>query len=102
MSAREPIDPRSTWRKRARKVLENAGRPYWCADCGRSPTVKDAPGGYYPGMATLQADHENKTLSDIDPVNLNWRCSSCHKESDARTAKGVSIKGDEWGYGAGY
>jgi hypothetical protein len=36
---------------------------------------------------------------DNDPVNLNWRCPSCHKKSDSKTAKGVSQKGDEFGYG---
>lgn len=52
-------------------------------------------------MGTLQANHKNKVLSDIDPANLEWLCPSCHKEKDAKTEVGVSIKGDEWGYGLG-
>lgn len=80
-------------------MLESTGRDKWCEDCGRSPTDLEAPGGYFPGMAPLEADHENKCLEDIDPANLAWRCKSCHKESDMRTAPGVSVKGDEFGYG---
>lgn len=70
------------------------GLPY----CGRSPTEEDAPGGCWPGMATLQVDHKNKNVMDNDPVNLRWACPACHKISDSRTEKGVSIKGDEFGY----
>lgn len=105
---KEPKDPRSTGRKRARRVLEREGFPYWCGStregevepgfCGRSPTVEDAPGGHYPGMETLQADHKNKNVLDNDPTNLRWACASCHKESDSRTEKGVSIVGEEYGY----
>lgn len=36
---------------------------------------------------------------DNDPVNLEWLCASCHKEIDQTTAKGVSVKEDEFGYG---
>lgn len=103
-----PKDIRSTQRKRARKVLERTGRPYICgyrsdgtvADyaCGRSPSVPDAPGGCYPGIRTLQANHINKNLMDIDPVNLEWLCPSCHKEIDSTTEKGVSTIDDEFGY----
>lgn len=99
---RDPKDERSTYRKRARRVLEKAGRSYWCVDCGRSPTVEDAPGGHYPGMGALQADHLSKDISDCDPANLEWRCASCHKESDSKTAKGVSALGDQFGYERGY
>lgn len=117
----EPDDPRSTGRKRGRKVLETIGRPYWCGStddggiidrvvlrkdggtvkvgCGRSPTVEDAPGGYYPGMAQLEVNHINKDILDNDPVNLEWLCKSCHKNQDNQTEKGVSVKGDEYGYG---
>lgn len=49
-------------------------------------------------MATLQVDHKNKNVMDNDPVNLRWACPACHKISDSRTEKGVSIKGDEFGY----
>lgn len=108
---KEPGDPRSTWRKRARAVLIREGFPLWCGStreggvsewgCGRSPSDPDAPGGHYPGMGALQANHKNKVLSDIDPANLEWLCPSCHKEKDQLTEKGVSIKGDEMGYGFG-
>lgn len=111
-----PKDPRSTGRKRGRAVLQGVGRPYWCRStqnggvneefisgirvgCGRSPTIKDAPGGYYPGMAQLQVNHINKNILDNDPVNLEWVCTACHKYLDRQTAPGVSIKGDEFGYG---
>lgn len=50
-------------------------------------------------MATLQANHINKNIMDNDPVNLEWLCASCHKEIDQTTAKGVSVKEDEFGYG---
>ena len=112
----EPKDPRSTGRKRGRAALERQGRPYWCrstldggfisemiggkkAGCGRSPTDENAPGGHYPGMATLQVNHINKNILDNDPVNLEWVCPACHKVIDSQTEVGVSIKGDEWGYG---
>jgi hypothetical protein len=108
---KDPVDPRSTWRKRARAVLKREGFPYFCGatrdhdisewGCGRSPSYDDAPGGTYPGMGELQANHKNKILSDIDPANLEWLCASCHKEKDSLTEKGVSYKGDEWGYSLG-
>lgn len=50
-------------------------------------------------MGALQANHKNKILSDIDPANLEWLCASCHKNVDQKTEKGVSLYGDEWGYG---
>lgn len=112
----DPKDPRSTGRKRGRAALENSDRPYWCRStddggvnidiidnvkvgCGRSPTDPDAPGGYYPGMEQLQVNHINKNILDNDLVNLEWACASCHKILDSRTAPGVSVKGDEYGYG---
>jgi uncharacterized protein YlaI len=49
-------------------------------------------------MASLQVNHINKDILDNDPVNLEWVCSSCHKLIDSQTEKGVSIKGDEFGY----
>ena len=102
-----PKDPRSTQRKRARKILFNAGRDYVCVDCGCSPkilprdaprTLKLAPVGKRT-VGSLQADHENKNIMDNDLININWRCPSCHKNSDKRTGKGESTKGDEFGYG---
>lgn len=96
---KDPVDPRSTWRKRARKVLDSVGRPEWCENCGRSPTDKEAPGGYYPGMGTLQVNHKSKVLADIDPANLERLCPSCHKEVDSVSAKGVDPEYDRHGYG---
>lgn len=117
----EPLDPSSTGRRRGRKVLEQEGLPYWCRStreggvnreqvrtpqgrtvwvgCGRSPTEPNAPGGMHPAMETLQVNHKNKDILDNDPVNLEWICSSCHKYVDMQTEPGVSIKGDEYGYG---
>lgn len=117
MSDKIPKDPRSTGRKRGRAALEKQGRPYWCrstldggfktetiggkpAGCGRSPSEPNAPGGMYPGMATLQVNHINKNVLDNDPFNLEWVCPACHKVIDTQTAVGVSTReGDEWGYG---
>jgi hypothetical protein len=108
VTAKAPKDPRSTQRKRARKILTATGRPLVCgidsngiiADyaCGRSPVLVDAPGGFYPGIGTLQANHKNKNIMDNDPANLEWLCASCHKEIDSTTAKGVSTINDEFGY----
>lgn len=116
MTTDEPLDPRSTGRKRGRAVLKEIGRPEWCGStqeggvkvevynnvkvgCGRSPVREDAPGGYYPSMETLQVNHINKNVLDNDPVNLEWLCASCHKVKDSQTEKGESAKGDEYGYG---
>jgi hypothetical protein len=52
-------------------------------------------------MESLEANHINKILSDLDPVNLEWLCKSCHKYADSATAKGVSSVGDEYGYRTG-
>jgi hypothetical protein len=49
-------------------------------------------------MATLQANHINKNIMDNDPANLEWLCPSCHREKDNRTAKGVSVIENEFGY----
>lgn len=49
-------------------------------------------------MGELQAQHINKVWSDLDPVNLEWLCPSCHKEEDQQTAPGVSLVEDEFGY----
>lgn len=116
----EPLDPRSTGRRRGRRVLEDIGRPYWCGStddgdvkresitksdgttvwigCGRSPTDENAPGGMYPNMGTLQVNHINKNILDNDPVNLEWLCPSCHKDKDSQTEAGVSVKQNEFGY----
>jgi hypothetical protein len=67
--------------------------------CGRSPLLVEAPGGFYPGMGVLQANHINKILRDCDPANLEWLCASCHKMRDQQTDIGVSVLEDEQGYG---
>lgn len=106
---KEPLDPRSTWRKRLRRVLLTTGRPYLCEVCGRtSKHDGDKVDGvvvyvpdearFYIGIGALQANHRNKELSDIDPANGEWLCASCHKTVDQQTDKGVSLYGDEYGY----
>lgn len=113
---KEPLDPRSTQRKRARKVMFNTGVPYICGSpnfdttesCGRSPKElpKDAPKTLelaHPDKqfvsVGLQVNHINKNIMDNDPANLQYLCASCHKVKDSKTEKGVSIKGnDEHGY----
>lgn len=107
---KEPVDPRSTWRKRLRKVLLQEGRDYVCVECRRTnkhdgelvdglavAVPEDAR--YFPGIGSLQANHRNKCLEDIDPVNGEWLCASCHKVLDTLTAPGVSGMGSEYGYG---
>lgn len=117
-----PKDPRSTQRKRARKVLFKSGRPYVCEGyikydfeneistkviCGKSPKSlpPDAPKDLELApvelrtVTGLQADHENKNIMDNDLANLSWKCPSCHKISDSQTGKLVSTKGDEFNYG---
>lgn len=114
MTVSEPKDPRSTQRKRARKVLEATGRPYFCGStssdmwdevsadgCGRSNRDEEAPGGFFPAMGELQVNHINKNIMDNDPANLQYLCPSCHKEKDQQTEKGVSLVTDEFGYNFG-
>lgn len=103
-----PKDIRSTMRKRARKTLFKLGVPYRCNKCGGFP-IK-IPADLPPELveikidldnrvSELQANHINKNLLDLDPVNLEWLCPACHKNADKVTAKNVSPKGDEHGYG---
>lgn len=107
---KEPKDLRSTGRKRARKVLFETERPYCCRICGVT-TINpppDAPANFeefWPearreleSTYSLQAQHINKQLMDVDPVNLEWLCASCHKLEDSQTSKGVSLIEDEHGY----
>lgn len=105
-----PKDPRSTQRKRARKVLFRTGRPYRCEEegCGRSPITglpADAPRHLELApvadrtLKELQANHINKNIMDNDPVNLEWMCPLHHKRKDLKTVKGVSMIEDEQGYG---
>lgn len=115
-STKEPIDARSTQRKRARKTLFFLKVPYICGAphyreegtwCKRSPKElpKDAPQDLELAepakqfaSVTLQANHINKDIMDNDEVNLEWVCPSCHKLEDSKTEKGVSQKGNEAGY----
>jgi len=93
-------------RRRGRAVLFRLGIDYICNDCGKSPPLlpSDAPKHLRlaplqeRSVKQLQVNHINKDIHDNDPVNLEWLCPSCHKFKDQQTAKGVSIKGDEWGW----
>ena len=103
-----PKDIRSTGRKRLRLVLFRTRRPYCCGECGKSPkkAPPDAPKNieeFWPTENrvldyTLDANHINKNLLDIDPANGEWLCKLCHKRKDAQTDKGVSIIENEFGY----
>lgn len=112
----EPKDERSTYRRRGRKALFDAGVPFVCGgnsntdefNCGRSPTVlpNDAPKDLklapiekqVEGLV-LQVNHINKNIADNDLVNLEWLCPSDHAKKDRQTEKGVSVTGgNEQGY----
>lgn len=106
---KEPKDKRSTRRKQARWVLFQAQVPYMCNKCKGIPyeIPKDVPkvcwrslaNAENPIIGSLQANHKNKDLDDLDLVNLEWLCPSCHKIADSETPPGVSPKGeDEHGY----
>lgn len=94
---KEPLDPRSTGRKRARKVLENIGRPFECAHCKGTPDPTKPIGR----SNNLDVNHINKNWLDNDPANLEYLCRTCHYKADRVTEKGVSKIKDEYGY-AGY
>ena len=102
-----PKDPRSTQRKRARRILFRAGVDYICVDCGKSPIhlPDDAPKHLRLApmsmrtVSGLQANHINKDIMDNDLANLEFLCPSCHRLKDNLTPKGVSVKGyDDMGY----
>jgi len=102
-----PKDPRSTQRKRARRLLFRLGLPYVCNECGKSPIhlPDDAPKHLQLApmsmrtVSQLQANHINKNIHDNDPSNLEWLCPSDHRLKDNLTPKGVSVKGyDDMGY----
>lgn len=107
MAKREPKDPRSTQRKRARQILFRSGEPYVCNHCGKSPKElpKDAPRNlelapiHLRTVSSLQANHINKDIMDNDLVNLEWLCPSCHKIADSKTEKGVSPVEPDLDYG---
>jgi hypothetical protein len=81
---KKPLDPRSTYRKQARKVLTKIGRPFRCAKCGWAPV------GTLDRKNNLDCNHKNKVLSDLDPSNLEWLCRTCHRAEDRATEKGIS------------
>lgn len=106
-----PKDIRSTGRKRLRAVLFRTMRRYACRRCGITCSIRppDAPRNFEefwpidePGIkqttSSLQANHVNKNLLDIDPSNGEWLCASCHKLEDSQTEKGVSVISNEFGY----
>lgn len=88
----EVKDPRSTGRKRARKVLEQTERPYACECIRVEHDWHGLPCGWKPETQsrsqTLDANHKNKNILDNDPVNLEWLCRRCHKAIDSMTEKG--------------
>lgn len=115
MSSKEPIDPRSTGRKRGRLVLFREGQEYVCAGteevtCGKTskrlppdaPIIIAWPESNRVLESSLQVNHINKNVLDNDPANLEWLCASCHKLKDSQSSKGVSIIEDEFGYGDYY
>lgn len=106
-----PKDIRSTGRKRGRASLFKTRRRYSCTYCGVTCSIRppDAPKnfedfwpinefGISATKSALQCNHLNKNLLDVDPVNLEWACASCHKLIDQTTDKGISVKDDEFGY----
>lgn len=99
----EVLDPRSTGRKRARKVLFETERPFKCERCGSVPDgVSDA--GEIIDVTkldrsnNLDANHKNKDWLDNDPANLEWLCRVCHRKSD-RDDFDKEKYVDEHGYG---
>lgn len=90
----EPLDARSTGRKRARKVLFESGRPFICAGCDWVPEGVSPKGEILDPVKltrsnNLDANHINKNILDNDPANLEWLCRTCHREKDRATDKGV-------------
>jgi hypothetical protein len=108
MARKVPVDPRSTQRKRARRLLFKSGRPYICERCGKSPKLlpPDAPKSLDLApvgkrlVKQLEANHKSKNIMDNDLSNLQWLCSSCHKLTDNKVTKGKAI--DDFGFLDGY
>lgn len=95
-------DWRSTGRRRARRTLYRARRPYSCESCGLTVTIppKDAP-TYFDEIwpeedrvlnSQLQANHKTKELTDNSEESIEWLCPSCHKIKDSQTEKGISTE----------
>ena len=100
MSESEPLDPRSTYRKRARDVLLKEGKPFKCEGCGHTPDGVDEDGKIVDitklsRSNNLDVNHQNKDISDNDSANLEWLCRTCHYEHDRATEKGVSPVEDD-------
>lgn len=96
----DPLDPRSTYRKRARRILislcEAGERAYVCNECGHIPEIHYSTPSRSGDI--LDANHINKIWSDLDPANLEWLCRVCHYAKDRSTEKGVSPVEDDYGY----
>lgn len=100
LEGEELLDPRSTYRKRARRILiglvEAGEREYRCESCGYVPeipwTVPSRSGDI------LDADHKNKNWADLDPANLQWLCRKCHYAKDRSTPRGISPVDEDYGY----
>lgn len=88
-------DWRSTGRKRARAVLQklvdSGDREYCCAKCGWTPDIQSR-------SSSLDVNHINKDVTDVDPVNLEYLCRPHHYEADRATAKGISTVEEDYGY----
>ena len=106
-------DWRSTGRKRGRRALYEAKRPFVCAGvealsitCSKTTKQRptDAPDFFYElwplknrVLNALQVDHINKDFTDNDPSNLVWRCPSCHRLADNMSGVGESqIDSGDW------
>jgi rubredoxin len=112
MTSSVPKDIRSTGRKRARAKLFKIKRLYVCAVCGVSTNLRppEAPNDFedfwpneletgLPAIPhALHANHINKNLLDVDPVNLEWLCPKCHKNKDLQSGVGESVLDNEFGY----
>jgi hypothetical protein len=99
----------STGRRKARRALYNAYVPYKCVGylledgsrfiCDKTTIEppKDAPHHFDEIWPTelrvlevqLEADHESKDFQNNELEYVNWKCKSCHRMDDKKTAKGV-------------
>ena len=104
----DPVDLRSTGRKRARRVLfkeVDVGNRTFACECNREcvhhlgSVCGYTPTGELNRSNNLDVNHINKNLADVDPANLEFLCRKCHLNADRATAKGVSAIKDEFGYG---
>lgn len=94
------IDPRSTGRKQARRVmlsLVEQGEVEFSCSCEEDHDWHEGRCGWEPDPSlpvgrsnNLDVNHKNKNWLDNDPVNLEFLCRRCHREIDRRTEKGVS------------